>query len=480
MRRTLESALVLIAAVMPGCLGPRNVNEPLKDYDPKVGYRFDAFPARDDNTDSIFICMTFSGGGTRAAAFAYGVLEALRDIPIPAGPGPAGPRNLLDEIDLISSVSGGSFTAIGYGLWGAGLFDQSNHGFRRRVLEHNIQRDLLLSFLNPLNLLRVPFIALDSIDLAAVYYDETIFDHSTYSDLLARGRRPYVVVNATDVTRRQRFSFTQDDFDLLGSDLTSFPVGRAVAASSAFPMLLSPMRLKYYPGPPMFRAIEDVLSADREHHIPRRHRWAQSLQSGKDGVVDVDPDKHRFLYLLDGGLADNLGLSHVLESYRRGAIRQKILDRSIDKLVVIIVDAATDPPQDLESKRSAPNIINVGRTVGTTGMSNNSAALTGAVRYALLEAHPATRRAYEQCAQEIGQHCPEASIPALPDESKFDAYVIDLSFRQIKDKQLMEQLLSLITGFFLPTEDVQSLLDAGRDLLHDHPEFQRLMRDLNG
>ncbi len=70
MRRTLESALVLITAVMPGCLGPRNVNEPLKDYDPQGGYRFDAFPARDDNTDSIFICMTFSGGGTRAAAFA--------------------------------------------------------------------------------------------------------------------------------------------------------------------------------------------------------------------------------------------------------------------------------------------------------------------------------------------------------------------------------------------------------------------------
>ncbi len=41
----------------------------------------------------------------------------------------------------------------------------------------------------------------------------------------------------------------------------------------------------------------------------------------------------------------------------------------------------------------------------------------------------------------------------------------------------MEQLLSLVTSFFLPTEDVQTLLDAGRDLLHDHPEFQRLLRD---
>ena len=67
----------------------------------------------------MFVCLTFSGGGTRAAAFAYGVLTGLRDTPITEG----GSRRLLDEVDLISSVSGGSFTAMAYALWGEEAFD---------------------------------------------------------------------------------------------------------------------------------------------------------------------------------------------------------------------------------------------------------------------------------------------------------------------------------------------------------------------
>jgi NTE family protein len=61
------------------------------------------------------LILAFSGGGTRAAAFAYGVLEELAATPVVLG---GRPRRLLDEVDLISAVSGGSFTAAYYGLYG--------------------------------------------------------------------------------------------------------------------------------------------------------------------------------------------------------------------------------------------------------------------------------------------------------------------------------------------------------------------------
>jgi hypothetical protein len=63
--------------------------------------------------------VAFSGGGTRAASLAYGVLQELADTEMMTA---EGPRSLLNEIDMISSVSGGSFTSAYYGLYGDRLF----------------------------------------------------------------------------------------------------------------------------------------------------------------------------------------------------------------------------------------------------------------------------------------------------------------------------------------------------------------------
>src|SRR5258707_3830529 len=71
-------------------------------YDPDFGYRF----APRKSARDTFIGVTFSGGGVRAAALAYGTLQALKRLPATSGEG-----TLLDEVDVISSVSGGSVTA---------------------------------------------------------------------------------------------------------------------------------------------------------------------------------------------------------------------------------------------------------------------------------------------------------------------------------------------------------------------------------
>ena len=71
-------------------------------------------------SDELLLILTFSGGGTRAAAFAYGVLQTLAETDIIIdGQKP----RLLDEVDGISSVSGGSFTAAYYGLFKDRIFE---------------------------------------------------------------------------------------------------------------------------------------------------------------------------------------------------------------------------------------------------------------------------------------------------------------------------------------------------------------------
>ncbi len=467
----------IVAALALSCT-PMYRNAPLTHFDTGAGYRLDVLDRGKDNTDSVFVCLTFSGGGTRSAAFAYGVLKALGDTPKDRAATGGGP-SLLDEVDLISGVSGGAFTAVAYGLWRDGVFDGT---YERRFLRRNVQWELLVNLLRPISLLRTPFVLMDRIDVAAYYYDERVFDKATYGDLLADGRRPFIVVNATDMTRRQRFEFTQDDFDLLGSDLSALPLGWAAAASSAVPLLLSPLRFRYFPGDALRGAVRQTVNVPECVGVPRRQRWAKSLLPD-DGVEQespfrIDSDAHKFLYLLDGGLADNLGLTHVLESVRHGAIKGLIEQGKINKLVVIVVDASIEPSSDLERRPSSPGLLAVGKRSSSIGLYNQSATLTELVRYALHEAFRSTKTAYKECEAAIDKACPNAVAPTLPTQYDLDTYIIDVNFRRVPDRKKREDLLRVMTTFFLPKEDIDSLIRAGHDVLIHHPEFQRLRDDL--
>ena len=58
--------------------------------------------------------------------------------------------------------------------------------------------------------------------------------------------RPFISINATDINYGSVFAFSQDQFDLICSDLSSFPIASAVAASNGFPVLFTPITLTSY------------------------------------------------------------------------------------------------------------------------------------------------------------------------------------------------------------------------------------------
>ena len=182
----------------------------------------------------LLMILTFSGGGTRAAAFSYGVLQELAAMRIGTG---SQERPLLREIDLISSVSGGSFTAAYYGLHRDKIFDDFEDVFLRK----NVQTRLLLETLRPLNWLR--WKRLDRSQLAARYYDRTIFGGANFGDMRRPGG-PEIVINATDLSSGGRFPFSPQVFAFICSDLDSYPVADAVTASSAVPIVFPTVRLR--------------------------------------------------------------------------------------------------------------------------------------------------------------------------------------------------------------------------------------------
>ena len=141
--RTSLLATLMLMGLLGGCAS-RPVNPPLAVTDADTGYRFQTRQAHFKDKDDIVI-LAFSGGGTRAAAFSYGVLEFLRRTEVVGPKGDKG--SLLDHVDIITGVSGGSFTALAYGLYGDKLFSD----YEQRFLKRDVQGEIIARTLNPAN-----------------------------------------------------------------------------------------------------------------------------------------------------------------------------------------------------------------------------------------------------------------------------------------------------------------------------------------
>src|SRR3972149_7972761 len=133
----LYAGLFLAALIAGGC-AQYPPNSFLKEFSPGKGYRRKNI-SQAERSNRLLLILTFSGGGTRAAALAYGVLEELAKAEFSLE---GRKRTLLDEVDTISSVSGGSFTAAYYGLFGRRIFED----FEEKFLKHDVEGHLKAIF----------------------------------------------------------------------------------------------------------------------------------------------------------------------------------------------------------------------------------------------------------------------------------------------------------------------------------------------
>jgi NTE family protein len=242
-------SLGAIASAAFGCVGFKAVNDPLEQSDPSYGYRPSRAEIRRDRGDTS-LYLAFSGGGTRAAALAYGVMEGLRETVIESEDGT---RTMLEEVDVLSGVSGGSFPAAYYGLFDDRIFEE----FEPRFLRRNIQGAIIWRALIPWNTVALLTPWYSRSDIAKGIYHKSVFEEATFQTL-SDAKGPAIYINATDLSSGERFMFTQGQFDLICSDIQPLPIAYAVAASSAVPMLLSPINLRNHSGT---CAIAPIVSA---------------------------------------------------------------------------------------------------------------------------------------------------------------------------------------------------------------------------
>ena len=465
-------ALFVCALLLTACASfPQN--PPLAKYDPSAGYRFELLD-RGGNSDGLFVILAFSGGGTRAAALSFGVLEALRDTRIEWG---GKTQSLLDEVDVISAISGGSFPAAYYALHGSRMFGE----FPDRFLYRPVETELITSALHPAGLLKLAGPSYGRSDLAAEFYDREVFGAKTYADIVSQRNRPFVILNATDMTLGAQFPFIQDQFDLLCSDLSGVSVGRAVAASSAFPGLLTPLTFSNYAGGCNYRQPRWVENAMQDRasraNVGRTASAARRLSYAETGEARRD-----YIHLTDGGVADNIGLREPLVAIANlnhaWSVLRLINLEQVDKLVVIVVNAATDPVNQRDKSSKVPGLIDNVTAAATVPLNNYSADTLELLRRTVSEFNESARlvAGCKGLAAAKGAQC---ALDLAPPR-QIELFPIEVAFEYIDDNAERSWFKNLPTTLELPREAVDKLRAAARRILGEDPNFKKLLQSLHG
>ena len=402
----------------------------------------------------LLVLVTFSGGGKRSSAFGHGALRGLRAIPV-RPPGEAG-WTLLDDVDYLAGVSGGSFPAAHYGLHRARHFET----FRQDFLTRDINSYIWGTYLLPWNWdwLVNPLVGTN--DYMARVYDQLMFQGATFADLRRQGA-PMVSINATDVVNETTFPFINGTFGLLCSDLNSFPIARAVAASNGFPVLFSPITLQNHAA---------RCGGQRPPNTPP-HAWAEpfSVTSRRAAIAReadryADAERTPWIHLMDGGIADNLALRGLLDSltittqnspvFRQMALRTR-------RILIVSVDGEAAPDRSLSRQRVVSGIGQVLNAVSGTQIDAYNFETLGLAGE--MAQHLATAFREVRCG-----HAPViAGRPCGDVQGEF----VHVALSGIDDPAWRARLEAIPTGLTIPDADVDALVQYGEQLVRQHPRI---------
>lgn len=411
--------------------------------------------------DDLLLALSFSGGGTRAAAFSFGVLEELDR----ARSSAAGTKTLLDRVDFVSGVSGGSVTAAYFGLRGRAALDDFRERFLLRNAEEGLKTQVSLG-----NIGRALSGGVNDSQFTD-WLDRNLFNGARF-DALPDDRRPRVWINAADIYNRTPFVFGKASFDALCSDIRSYRIAEAVAASAAVPLAFAPIVLETFPGgcsaplPPWL---------DRVRHDPNAQPLLRSYAAAQTRYRD---GSMRYVKLLDGGLVDNYGLSGITigllaaqHPYEPLSERQAA---KLKRILFLVVDAGRgvsgDFVQTLEGPSGVELVSAAADTAIDSSVRSSYAAFTALANdwSGKLKRWRCGLSAADRSRLGVGANwkCGDVAI-----------YVERIGFDRLGQERA-GMLNAIPTRFSLPPEQVDQLITGGSDALRASKAYQQFRRGL--
>src|SRR5262245_22469977 len=296
-------------------------------------------------------------------------------------------------------------------------------------------------------------------------YDHLMFHGATYADLIKLGR-PLISIDATDVNFGTVFPFVQDQFDLICSDLSTFPVARAVAASNGFPVLFTPITLENHAEQCGGRKPAWVARLMKANEYTRERYIAEMAE------LYLDPERTKYVHLMDGGIADNLGLRHMINNVLIYAddpdfVRHIGFDK-LRRIVLIMADG------EAASDSSWPQQ----RTVSSLGQIFSAVSGSQIDRYNF-ETVLLAEQQLERLSETLKRiRCDEGTTIAGHACNDVKAYFVRLSLREITDKKVRAELQQIPTGLTISEEAVDKLVEAGSSLVLGSEVLQQFRDEL--
>jgi NTE family protein len=447
--------IIALCATLLGCASIQNapVNEPGSNAGlaGRIRLNFEEHTEEDDD----LVGLSFSGGGTRAAAFSFGVLKEMERTPAHGAGG-----SMLDRIDFISGVSGGSVTAAYYGLKKHAALEDFRERFLLRNAEEGLQTDLTLGTIG-----KALAGGINDSQGFPRWLDANLFHGATFGDFREVGR-PRVWINASDIYNRTPFVFGATAFNAMCSDLSKYPLANAVAASAAVPVAFAPVVIQTFPGqcndplPPWI-----VRARDNSRAAPMLNAFAKAINRYHDGQMP-------YIKLLDGGLVDNYGLSgftiaRLSADTPYGPLSPQQAVR-LRRALFLVVDAKTGVAGDWINTVEGPNGVELVRAAADTAIDASVGASFTAFNGTMSDWQSSL----------IKWRCGLSAA----DRVKFGAragwnchdlkfYVGRLGFDQLEPARAAE-LETIPTRFRLPPEQVDAVIAAGQDALRASPTFR--------
>ena len=455
-----RSLLLMAVVSLSACSSLKPwVNEPLtlsSQADEARKAELQRTAARDP---SMLVAVTLSGGGARAAAFGFGVLTAMQQA---SYQWKGQNTTLLNATDMISGVSGGSIMAAYFAAYGI----EGLPRFEEKFLRQNFQNSLIRQALQPTNLVDLSSPWVGRSHMLARRLDD-LFGGMTFGDVERRPRHPQLFITATDMSLGTSFEFTRDQFSLICSDLSSVPLSFAVASSSAVPLLLSPMTLHNYAD--RCKDTASIGTTPLALQSPTRAGGFRARLYQANERSYLDSKSRPYIHLVDGGLADNLGVQRLLDRTLGGSLSNAFSEvnvppGSIQKLVLITVNSERDPSVNIDQTDSVPS---AGQVIDTLLFGTGARATRETQEY-LKDTTDKWRQALESRAPGLSESfAPGAQI-----------HVVQVNLRDAPDKVARRQLLQVPTAFSVSPNEVTALIEAGGSVLNNSQEFRDLMKSL--
>lgn len=455
----LAGLAITVAAIFAGCTSVYNLpgNAPLG-----AALADNSFGREVQNyDDDLLLALSFSGGGTRAAAFSFGVLTELERTRVGSNPG----KTLLDRVDFISGVSGGSVTAAYFGLKKRAALDDFRERFLLRNAEENLNTQLSLQ-----NIGRALGGGVNDSQFTN-WLDQNLFDGARF-DTFREERRPRVWINASDIYNRTPFVFGKTAFDALCSDIRSYRVAEAVAASAAVPLAFAPIVLETYPGgcAKQLPAWLERARSDTDAQ-PLLRSFAEANARYRDGSM-------RYVKLLDGGLVDNYGLSGfsigLLAAQRPFEPMTERQAVKVRRMMFLVVDAGRGISGDFAQRLEGPTGVELVAAAADTAIDASVRSSYAAFSTLVTDWAGKIRRwrcslsATERARLGVGRNwrCGDISL-----------FIERVSFDQLGPARA-GILNAIPTRFSLPADQIDLLIDSGADALRQNGSYQAFRRGL--